>query len=289
MAPNHTPRDIVPQKMEEYPVKRLFCLLSVATLSLALVACGERQQAPEVAKPSAQPAPAAAIDAASPAKSGKVIEAMNAAGYTYVHVDTGTEQFWAAAPETAVAVGDTVAVPEGMPMANFQSKALNRTFDVVYFVPGVMVNGIATGSATGMPSGHPPMGGVAAQPGAAATPPVTTGKPKVTTPADISFKGIAKANQSVADIYVNKTELAGKSVQVRGKVVKFSPDIMGKNWLHVQDGSGQPGSNDLTVTTLATAKIGDTVLVSGNLTVGKDFGYGYQYDVIIEDAKVTKE
>jgi hypothetical protein len=281
MAPNHTPRDIVPQKMEEYPVKRLFCLLSVATLSLALVACGERQQAPEVAKPSAQPAPAAAIDAASPAKSGKVIETMNAAGYTYVHVDTGTEKFWAAAPETAISVGDTVAVPEGMPMANFQSKALNRTFDVVYFVPGLITEGGGLpGAPVSMPAGHPPtVNGKMDSPGA----------PKVTAPAEVTLKGIAKADQTVADIYAQKAALAGKPVKVRGKVVKFSAGIMGKNWVHLQDGSGQPGSNDLTVTTLATANIGDTVLVSGNLTVGKDFGYGYQYDVIIEDAKVTKE
>jgi hypothetical protein len=280
-APNHTPRDIVPQTMEEHPVKRLFCLLSVATLSLALVACGERQQAPEVAQPSAQPAPAAAIDAASPAKSGKVIETMNAAGYTYVHVDTGTEQFWAAAPETAVKVGDTVGVPEGMPMANFQSKALNRTFDVVYFVPALITEGGGLpGAPVSMPAGHPPtVNGMADSPGA----------PKVTAPAEVTLKGIAKADQTVADIYAQKTELAGKPVKVRGKVVKFSSGIMGKNWVHLQDGSGQPGSNDLTVTTLATANIGDTVLVSGNLTVGKDFGYGYQYDVIIEDAKVTKE
>ena len=271
-------------------MKRLFSLLSVVTLSLALAACGERQQAPEVAKPSAQPAPApaAANEAASPARSGKAIEVMNAAGYTYIHVDTGTEKLWVAAPETEVAVGASVAVPEGMPMPNFQSKSLNRTFDVVYFVPGVVVDGNAKGGPPGMPPGHPPMSGMAAQPGAAA-PPVTTGKPKVTAPADISFKGIAKASQSVADIYAKKIDLAGKPVQIRGKVVKFSPDIMGKNWLHVQDGSGQAGSNDLTVTTKATVSVGDTVLVSGNLTVGKDFGYGYQYDVIVEDAKVTKE
>jgi hypothetical protein len=281
--------------MEEFPVKRLFSLLSIAALSIALAACGEQQKAPEVAKPSAQPAPASApaapAQAVSPGKTGKVVETMNAAGYTYVQVDTGKEKFWAAAPETAVKVGDTVAVPEGMPMPNFQSKALNRTFDVVYFVPGLMVNNAMSPGAA-MPAGHPPMAGMpgaAGQPGAAATPPTTTGTPKVTVPADISFKGIAKADQTVAEVYAKKAELSGKPLKVRGKVVKFSPDIMGKNWLHIQDGSGQAGSNDLTVTTMATAKPGDTVVASGKLAVGKDFGYGYKYDVIIEDAQITKE
>jgi hypothetical protein len=286
--------------MEDLTVKRLFTLMSVIALSLALVACGEQQKAPEVVKPSVQPAapaPAAPQKAASPAKSGKVIETMNAAGYTYVQVDTGTEKFWAAAPETAVKVGDTVAVPEGMPMPNFQSKALNRTFDVVYFVPALMVNGAAPASGT-LPPGHPPTAGTPAmggKPGAPgmpatpATPPTTTGAPKVTAPANINLKGIAKADQTVADVFAKKTELSGKPVKVRGKVVKFSPDIMGKNWLHIQDGSGQSGANDLTVTTMATAKPGDTVVISGKLAVAKDFGYGYKYDVIVEDAQVTKE
>ena len=270
-------------------MKQLLALVSIVCLTtLLLTACGEKEKAPEAAKPTAQPAapaPGAAPQTASAAKSGKVIETMNAAGYTYVQVDTGTEKFWAAAPETAVKVGDTVAVPEGMPMPNFQSKALNRTFDVVYFVPGLMVNN-ATPAGAAMPPGHPPTAGMPETP---ATPPTSTGAPKVTVPAGINLKGIAKADQTVAEIYAQKAALSGKPVKVRGKVVKFSPGIMGKNWLHVQDGSGQGGGNDLTVTTMATAKPGDTVVISGKLAVAKDFGYGYKYDVIVEDAEVTKE
>jgi len=277
--------------MEEPPVKRLFSLLSIAALSLALAACGEQQKAPEVAAPTAQPAPAqspAAAPATSSAKSGKVIETMNASGYTYVHIDTGTEKVWAAAPETAVKVGDQVAIPEGMPMQNFQSKALNRTFDVVYFVPGLMVQG-ATPAAAAMPPGHPPTGGMPAAAPAVNGQSVSAGAPKVAAPAGVSLQGIAKADQTVAEIYAKKAELAGKPVKIRGKVVKFSAGIMGKNWVHIQDGSGQAGSNDLTVTTLAMANTGDTVVISGKLTVDKDFGYGYQYGVIVEDAQITKE
>ena len=76
---------------------------------------------------------------------------------------------------------------------------------------------------------------------------------------------------------------------MRGKVVKFSPQIMGKNWIHVQDGTGAAGTNDLTVTTLDEAKVGDTVLVTGKITLNKDFGMGYKYDLIIEDGKVKVE
>jgi len=266
--------------MEESPVKRLFALVSIVCLTtLFLVACGEKEKAPEVAKPSDSSVPAAGLG-----KTGKVTETMNAAGYTYVQVDTGNEIFWAAAPETAVKVGDSVVVPEGMPMPDYESKTLNRKFDMVYFVPSLLVNGAGPAAAPGaMPPGHPPM------PGTSAEMPGAGGAPKVTAPADIDLKGIKKADQTVADVFAQKTALAGKAVTVRGKVVKFSPEIMGTNWLHIQDGSGQAGANDLTVTTKSAAKVGDTVVVSGKLTVAKDFGYGYQYDVIIENAEVTKE
>jgi len=90
-------------------------------------------------------------------------------------------------------------------------------------------------------------------------------------------------------MFTKKAELAGKSVSVRGKVVKFTPEIMGKNWIHLQDGTGAEGTSDLTVTTSASAKMGDTVTVSGVVVIDKDFGYGYAYDVIIEDAEVTVE
>ena len=108
---------------------------------------------------------------------------------------------------------------------------------------------------------------------------------------DVDLSGITPAagGHTVGDIHAKKAELNGKPVKVRGKVVKFSPQIMGKNWIHIQDGTGDAGANDLTVTTGVSANTGDTVLISGTLTLDKDFGYGYAYDVIVEDAEVTVE
>lgn len=99
--------------------------------------------------------------------------------------------------------------------------------------------------------------------------------------------GTMKTGKTVAEIYAGKDSLAGTVVNVRGKVVKFSSQIMGKNWAHVQDGTGSAGTNDLTVTTQDAAKVGDTVLVSGTITLNKDFGAGYFYALIIEEAKLT--
>ena len=91
------------------------------------------------------------------------------------------------------------------------------------------------------------------------------------------------------EVYQEKDKLKGKRVTLRGKVVKYNEAIMGKNWLHLRDGTGKDPTDDLTVTTQAKAKVGDTVLVEGTVTLDKDLGAGYKYDVIIEDAKVKIE
>jgi hypothetical protein len=113
-----------------------------------------------------------------------------------------------------------------------------------------------------------------------------------TDAAPVDLSGIAKADggKTVAEVFAEKDALAGKPVTLRGKVVKANSGIMGKNWIHVRDGSGSDGTNDLTVTTTtAQPNVGDTVLVTGPVSLNKDFGMGYQYDVIVEDAQVTVE
>jgi hypothetical protein len=96
--------------------------------------------------------------------------------------------------------------------------------------------------------------------------------------------------RTVAEVYAQKGALKEKAVTIRGKVVKFNPGIMGKNWLHLQDGSGKADKqdNDITVTTQDTAAVGETVVVKGTVRVDKDFGAGYAYPVIIEEAKLSK-
>ena len=126
-----------------------------------------------------------------------------------------------------------------------------------------------------------------ASPAAAGTSQVTPAQPA--QGATILSTGIKKADQTVAEVYAGQNDLLGTVVKVRGKVVKFSAQIMGKNWVHIQDGTGSAGTNDLTVTTSDSASVGDIVLVSGKITQKKDFGMGYKYDLIIEDGKVAVE
>ena len=104
-----------------------------------------------------------------------------------------------------------------------------------------------------------------------------------------SLRVIDKDGKTVGEINTHKAKLSGKRTTVRGKVVKYNASVMGKNWLHIRDGSGGADSNDLTITTATEAKVGDTVLVSGKVATNRDFGGGYKYSVIIEDATVVVE
>ncbi len=259
----------------------VFTLLA-AVLVIALAGCGEKKETTETSPA----ATAEATPAGAPAQAsnpnvwkGEVLETMNSGGYSYIYLDTGSEKIWAAGPETQVSVGQTITMDKGMAMPQFHSKTLDRTFDVIYFV-GSIQGPDSPKSAADHPAGDHPAGESAMQTGGGHS-----------TVEQTEVKDVAKAadGYSVEEIYAQSAALGGKPVKVRGQVVKFTANIMGTNWLHIQDGTGTGPTADLTVTTSATAAAGDMVTVEGNLTVNKDFGAGYKYDAIIEDAKVTKE
>jgi len=208
---------------------------------------------------------------------GTVLETMDAGGYTYVFIETDHDKHWMATQQTAVQVGDTVQAPQGMPMANFESKSLNRTFDVVYFLSGLenlsapdlaeSQPGIA------LPESHPSIGNAVETPAA-----------------DISVIEL-EAGQNIAYVYANKDALANQQVSLRGKVVKYNAGILGWNFIHIQDGTGDAadGSNDLTVTSKATTAMGETIVVTGTILLDKDFGAGYRFPLLMEDANIAVE
>ena len=94
--------------------------------------------------------------------------------------------------------------------------------------------------------------------------------------------------KTVAALYQEKANLGGHHVQLRGKIVKVNNAIMNRNFLHLRDGTGKEGSNDLTITSQDTAEVGDEVIVSGTITLDKDFGAGYTYPILLEQASVSK-
>lgn len=94
---------------------------------------------------------------------------------------------------------------------------------------------------------------------------------------------------TVEALYMKKADINGHHVQLHGKVVKVNNAIMNRNFLHLQDGTGAKGANDLTITSQDTAEVGDEVTVTGVITVDKDFGAGYTYPILLEKASVTKD
>ena len=200
-----------------------------------------------------------------------VIEHMNAAGYTYIKADDNGKQYWIAVKETPVENGNVFYFSKAIEMKNFTRKTLNKTFDSILFVDSISKNP----NAEAAPS-TPQILGSPHQ----TTPPVATGS--------LSVEPLKDGN-TIAGIYKNKASLKGKVIKLRGVVTKFNSNIMNRNWIHVQDGSSFGGHSDITVTTNQSAAVGKTIVVEGTLVIDKDFGAGYRYDAIIENAKITVE
>ncbi len=256
-------------------LKLIIRMLQVAGLAAALlltqVGCVESGQEPVTDNPAmASPVPEGAVR-------GTVLETMNSGGYTYVLIETDPDTLWVAGRQIAVQIGDTVQASQGLPMSEFESKTLNRTFDVVYFA-GVMENL----SAPAMPESRP--GGALP-----AEYPSTDGSVE-TKAADTKVPEL-EPGQNIAYVYANKDALANQQISLRGNVVKYNAGILGKNFIHIQDGSGDAadGSNDLTVTSIATTAVGETVVLTGRIILNKDFGAGYSFPVMMEDAGITTE
>jgi len=188
---------------------------------------------------------------------GKVLEALNQGSYTYVNVEENKDNFWLAVPVSPVEKGDTISFKEQMWQYNFTSKSLKRTFDKILFVGSIKIETYA--------------------------PDVKIKTDEIAGPAE--YAGIF----TVAQLFDKKKELAGKSVTVKGKAVKVSEGIMKRNWIHIQDGTGKKGSNDIIFTSPdQSVKKGEKVTATGVVVLDKDFGSGYFYTIIIEKSSFKK-
>lgn len=133
-----------------------------------------------------------------------------------------------------------------------------------------------------LPPGHPPIDGKAAMPGMPAV-------SNETRAVNIEKIAKVKGGVTVAECFEKKASLKNKKVTLRGKVVKYNTGIMGKNWIHLRDGSGVEGKNDIVITTESNTKVNDTIVVTGTLSTDKDIGSGYFFPVIIENASIKVE
>ena len=203
---------------------------------------------------------------------GEVLEVRDVESYTYLRLKTAQGETWAAVPTAKVNKGAKVTVDNPMVMSNFQSKALNKTFDKIVF--GTLAGAAGSPAQTNKEV-------AAAHAGA--------GKPADTP--DVKVAKASGANAyTVADVLAKPAAVKDKPVLIRGKVVKYNGGIMGKNWIHLRDGSGSAAANtnDLIVTSTEEAKVGDVITVKGVVRTDKDFGAGYSYKAIVEDATLQR-
>ncbi len=204
----------------------------------------------------------------------EVTEVVQASAYTYLKVKENSEEKWMAVTKREAQAGDVLYYDEAMQMTNFNSKDLDRTFDVIYFV-----NQVSTAPILNHPAAHSHgMGGM--------TESAHAGKTETGKKSTISLEKSGD-ELTLAQIFENKEQYSGKEVEIRGIVVKVNKEIMGKNWVHIQDGTDSNGKYDLTITTADLAEVNDEVTFKGKITLNKDFGSGYFYEVIMEEAVLT--
>jgi len=187
--------------------------------------------------------------------------------YTYLLVKGKGPAYWIAVSSTEIEVGESISYQGGMLMEDFYSKELDRTFDKVIFLDGL--EGTQAPADMGMMPG------------------TSHGSELKTDRLEISLdpeEGIA----SIAELFENPGAYEGKTIRVRGEVAKFNPNIMERNWIHIQDGTDFEGKYDLTVTSLEMVELGQIVTLEGILALNRDFGYGYSYELLLEKATVIE-
>ena len=187
---------------------------------------------------------------------GEVLEVRDVENYTYLRIKTDHGEIWAAVGKARVRNGDKVTVENAMVMKNFESKSLKKKFKTILF--GTLAGETARiEKAMGLTDIH-------------------------------VAKAVGDNALTIEEIVSRADELKDKPVLVRGKVVKYNAAIMGKNWMHLRDGSGKRDNNDLLVTSSEQAKVGEVVTVKGVIRTDRDFGAGYSYKVVVEDATLQR-
>jgi len=197
----------------------------------------------------------------------KIVEVIQASNYSYLQVDEDGETYWIAVNKGDFKEGNTLYHLTGMEMRDFESKDLGRTFDVIYFVNDVSDAPIY--ETQQMVKGQ------------------TEPQRPVLSKKEVTVE-IPEGGISIGELYANMETYKDKEVIVRGEVTKVNREILDRNWVHIQDGTGDDNHFDLTVTTLHNPEKGDVVTYKGKVSVNKDFGMGYSYELILEDATIVE-
>ncbi len=205
-----------------------------------------------------------------------VSEVLQSPMYNYVQGKIDGKETWIAVTADEVETGKTYYFSEMLEMTDFHSKELDRTFDLILFVGNLSSRPIPVTAAIQHDHQHENRQSMQQSKGAPHP-----------SRQEVTIKPV-EGSISLQELWEKRKSLAGKVVKVTGQVAKFNPAIMGRNWLHIQDGTGSEEFFDLTITTLDLAEVGDVVVVEGTVVLNKDLGSGYFYDILLEETKVTR-
>lgn len=232
-----------------------------------MVLLGACQSKPKVIEAADDIGDAAVDESASMLHKVTVNEILHTSQYTYLNVTEGGDPFWIALPKKEVEKGATYYYRGGLKKTNFKSVEHDRVFETVYLVSDVSKNPNMTGMAEGDPHEH---------------------ASSETVPEDNSKIEPPPGGITIAELLANSKKYDGQTVRVKGRCVKLNNMIMNRNWVHIEDGTLENSEQDLTVTTTDNVALGSIVGFEGKITLNKDFGAGYKYEIIMEDAKLLQ-
>ncbi|MBK7866962.1 MAG: hypothetical protein IPJ75_08230 [Ignavibacteriales bacterium] len=243
-------------------------ILALAAILIVFSGCSKKEEPKK---------PEAGVEASAPAvpvRGGKILEVIQTSAYSYLRVEEEAGEVWLAVQKMDVKEGENIYFTQSMEMKNFEGKEANKTFETILFVNDPSKDKASFGGQVGSPADlpadfkHPEQAGVAKE--------------------DVKVEKAA-GGVTVADVFAKKSELKDKKIKIRGKVTKVNAGIMNTNWIHIQDGTASGKEYDLTLTSADVPTVGQIILIEGKVSVDKDFGAGYKYDVIVEEAKILEK
>lgn len=200
-----------------------------------------------------------------------VKEILPATKYVYLNVTEAGEDFWIATRSQDITLGGTYFYKRGLLKTNYESKEHNRVFDKIYLVSSLVAENHKNNSNS-----------VAHD--FSNKEEFLNQKENIPTHTEkiIPHKG----SLTIAEIVANPTQYEGKTVQLSGKCVKINPNIMERNWIHLQDGSRD--NFDLVITSSTFVPEGKIITIRALVSLNRDFGAGYQYDLILENGTIIE-
>ncbi|QBA64549.1 hypothetical protein [Muriicola soli] len=183
--------------------------------------------------------------------------------YLYAEVREGDRTYWIATQKQTIVEGSTYLYNEALLKTHFESKEQNRVYDTLYMITALISKD------HGMPSDSYPK-----------SEKINTSENTLEKKGKEQLENAPSAGKvSLSDLFANPERYEGKIIQISGTCSKVSTEILGRNWVHVDDGKS---GKELVVTLQEVVEKGETLTIEGIVQLNVDLGSGYTYDILLE-------